>query len=279
MSAHAAFRRQPVPQQYAQSLRSINIPAPTRGIIQAENEAFMQPGGANVQTNWATTMKGVKLRGGCIRWCDLHRFDGPGNPLLVPAWTNLTVYLAGSVARDTADNSIWTAAGGNFSPTTMTFAEYRALQPDIWVSTPPTVGTPLPPGDPGRVPVISAFEYSDGNTQRMYAANATRLYDVTTNTPSMIKDGQGSGNYFSAQMNNNSGDNFMVVGNDAGDFLLRTRNGIEFFLLSGVIGAAGDGVANITYDPAKLPAGVPQGTGLTYAWKYRNRLISFRKAA
>jgi len=203
MSAYAAYRRQPVPQQLAQSLRTITIPAPVRGIVQAENEAFMQPGGANVQTNWATTMKGVKLRGGCIRWCEL----------------------------------------------------------------------------PETTPIISAFEYSDGNAQRMYAANATKLYDVTTGIATMIKDGQGSGNYFSAQMNNNSGDNFMIVGNDAGDFLLRTRDGLAFFLLSGVIGAAGDGVPNITYDPAKLPAGVPQGTGLVYSWKYRNRLYFIQESS
>jgi hypothetical protein len=49
MSAHAAFRRQPVDQQVAQHLRTITIPAPTRGIIQNENEAYMQPGGALVQ--------------------------------------------------------------------------------------------------------------------------------------------------------------------------------------------------------------------------------------
>ena len=108
MSAYAAFRRQPVPQQFAQNLHTITIPAPTRGIIQSENEAFMQPGGANVQTNWATTMKGVKLRGGCTRWCEL----------------------------------------------------------------------------PETTPIISAFEYSDGNVQKMYAANATKLFDVTTGTPS-----------------------------------------------------------------------------------------------
>ena len=71
MSAYAAFRRQPVPQQFAQNLQTITIPAPTRGLILSENEAFMQPGGAVVQTNWATTMKGVRLRGGCVRHCEL----------------------------------------------------------------------------------------------------------------------------------------------------------------------------------------------------------------
>jgi hypothetical protein len=81
MSRYIAFRRQPVDQQVAQHLRTVTFPAPTRGIIQNENQAFMQPGGANVQDNWASTMRGVKLRGGCIRWCDLHAADAPVPPV------------------------------------------------------------------------------------------------------------------------------------------------------------------------------------------------------
>jgi hypothetical protein len=54
----------PVDPQIAQQLQAINMPAPTRGIIQNENEAFMQPGGALVCDNWMPTMRGLKLRGG-----------------------------------------------------------------------------------------------------------------------------------------------------------------------------------------------------------------------
>jgi hypothetical protein len=81
MSRYIAFRRQPVDPQSAQHLKTVTFPAPTRGIIQNENQAFMQPGGANVQDNWASTMRGVKLRGGCVRWCDLHAFDVPVPPV------------------------------------------------------------------------------------------------------------------------------------------------------------------------------------------------------
>jgi hypothetical protein len=203
MSAFAAFRRQPVNPQLAQNLRTITIPAPNRGIIQSENEAFMTPGGATVQINWAPTMKGVKLRGGCERWCVL----------------------------------------------------------------------------PETTPVISAFEYTSGSSiRKMYAGNATKLYDITTNAPSEIKSGQASGNYFNVQLANMGGD-FMLVGNDAGDFLLRTSDGTTFFLLSGVIGNAGDGVPNITYDPTKIPPGVAQGRSLVYAWKYRNRLFFIQQSS
>ena len=116
MSAHAAFRRQPVPGQYAQQLKAITLPAPTRGLIQHENDAYTGPGSCIVSDNWFPTMKGVKLRGGCIRWCDLHALDA-----VVP---------------------------------------------------------PVP--DAARQPVISGFEYVSGNQQRMFAAQPTKLFDVTT---------------------------------------------------------------------------------------------------
>jgi hypothetical protein len=71
MSQHQAFRRTAVPQQVAQNLQTITIAAPTRGIILSENFTYMQPGGAMVLDNWVPTLRGVKLRGGCVRWCDL----------------------------------------------------------------------------------------------------------------------------------------------------------------------------------------------------------------
>jgi hypothetical protein len=71
MSLHQAFRRQAVPQQVAQQHSALTIPAPTRGITDSENLAFMRPGAAIICDNWVPTMRGVKLRGGCIKWCEL----------------------------------------------------------------------------------------------------------------------------------------------------------------------------------------------------------------
>ena len=71
MSIHQAFRRSAVQPQAAQQLRTITIPAPTRGLVLNENESFMQPGAALVLDNWAPTMKGIKLRGGCTQWATL----------------------------------------------------------------------------------------------------------------------------------------------------------------------------------------------------------------
>ncbi len=71
MSKFAAFKRQPVPAQAAQRMQAITLAAPTRGLVMNENEAFMQPGGCVVLDNWSPTMRGLKLRAGCIKWCTL----------------------------------------------------------------------------------------------------------------------------------------------------------------------------------------------------------------
>src|SRR6185369_9751388 len=154
MSRHVAFRRQPVDQQFAQALRATTLPAPTRGINQMENEAFMQPGSCIVSDNWVPTLRGVKLRGGCTRWCVL----------------------------------------------------------------------------PETTPIISAFEYQSGNIQKMFAANATKVYDVTTSTPVLVKSGQASGNYVGSQLANASGD-YLLALNDAGDYPLRF-NGTSWVTLT-----------------------------------------------
>lgn len=260
MSRHLAFRRQPVDQQTAQALRLITFPAPTRGIIENENEAYMQPGGAIVQDNWVSTMRGIKLRGGCVRYCDLHALDAP----------------------------------------------------------------PLPVPNPARAPVISAFEYQSGNTARMFAAQQTKLFDVTDPLPVLVKGGQLSGNYASAQLANAAinplGTNWLIAVNDAGDPPLRYNGtawgvldptgapawttghayvvGDLVFDVDGMVWKtlvahtsaasgtfAADRTANPTYwtsnagaDGASFisgPVGSPveHGRNLTYVWKYRNRLF------
>lgn len=144
MSNHVAFRRQPVPQQVAQSLQAVTLPAPTRGLIESENYTYMAPGGAIVMDNWIPTMRGAKLRGGCIKWCTL----------------------------------------------------------------------------PERSPVISAFDYVSGSVGHMFAATATALYNVTSDTAVLVKDAQSDGNYTACQLANLSGD-YLIALNDGGDYPLR----------------------------------------------------------
>ena len=189
MSVHQAFRRVPVPAQVQAKSTPYIIPAPTRGIVQSENYTFMQPGAAIIQDNWVSTMRGVKLRGGFVRWCDLH------------------------------------------------------------------AGVPVP--DPSRLPIISGFEYLSANVQKMYAANATTLFDVSAATPIIVKSGQHSGNYSASQLSDGAGDYLMVV-NDAGDPPLRFNGTAWTTLNSG----------QITGPPGSA---VVAGANLCYVWKYRNR--------
>jgi hypothetical protein len=183
MSQSAAFRRVPVQSQYAQQLQVTTLPAPTRGIIQHENDAFTGPGACIISDNWMPTMKGVKLRGGCTRWCVL----------------------------------------------------------------------------PEAVPVVSGFEYVSGNQQRMFAANATKLYDVTANVPTLVKSGQTSGNYCASQLANLAG-YFLIAVNETGDFPLRF-DGAAWTVLNA--------------DQITGPVGSPveHGRNLSYVCKYRNRLF------
>jgi hypothetical protein len=183
MSIHAAFRRQAVQPQVAEQLEPITIPAPTRGLIQNENESFMQPGAAVVMDNWRPTMKGCSVRGGHQLWATL----------------------------------------------------------------------------PENTPIYSAFNYVSGIIRRMFVGNATKLYDVTTTTPSLVKSGQTSGNYSAAQMANAAGD-FLTVVNDGGDPPLRFDGTTWTVLNAGQItGPAGEAVAT--------------GTNLVQVCKYRNRLF------
>ena len=112
---------------------------------------------------------------------------------------------------------------------------------------------------PETTPVISAFEYASGITRRMFAGNATKLYDVTTNLPVLVKSGQASGNYAASQLANAAGD-FLIAVNDAGDFPLR-YDGAAWTVLN---------AGQITGPPGTT---VVAGANLTYVCKYRNRFF------
>ena len=143
-----------------------------------------------------------------------------------------------------------------------------ALVMDNWVPT--MKGTKLRGGTKTwatlpetDTPVVSMFNFISGSQQRMYAGNATKLYDVTAATPTLIKSGQLSGNYVASQMANQSGDH-MLVCNDAGDFVLHFDGTTWTTLNSGQINA----------DPAITPPpSCVAGHNLTYVWKYRGRFF------
>ena len=97
-----------------------------------------------------------------------------------------------------------------------------------------------------------------GNNQRMFAAQATKLFDVTFGGPILVKDSQTSGNYAAAQLANQGGD-FLIAVNEAGDYPLRF-NGSTWETLDG----------GEIHGP--VDSGVEDGHGLSYVWKYRSRL-------
>ena len=203
MSQYAGLQRIPVDQQIAQRLETVTIPAPTRGIIMDENEAYMQPGAAVVCDNWKPTLRGVSLRGGCVRWVTLpettpvisafhysnagverifagnatklYDVTSPGSAIAAH-WQNSTYYNVGDLASDIADGTVWRSNNAQITPAVpVTFAAYRAANPSLWT-----------------------------------AAAA----------PPVVKAGQASGNYSASQLANQGG-NWMIVVNDAGDYALR----------------------------------------------------------
>ena len=114
---------------------------------------------------------------------------------------------------------------------------------------------------PEATPVISMFNFISGTQQRMYAGNATKLYDVTFSSPVLIKSGQLSGNYVASQLANQAGDH-MLVCNEAGDYVLHF-DGTTWTTFN---------ASQINTDPAITPPpSCAAGHNLTYVWKYRGR--------
>jgi hypothetical protein len=124
------------------------------------------------------------------------------------------------------------------------------------------------PNYSSRKPVISAFSYQSASNQKMFAANADRLVDVTATytdaDPILVRQPHGSGNYCFSQLSNQGGDWGIAV-NEAGDFPLRY-----------------DGTTWTELNPDAVPvppnlfsgptgSNVEFGKNLTHVCKYRNR--------
>jgi hypothetical protein len=124
---------------------------------------------------------------------------------------------------------------------------------------------------PETTPVVSMFSYISGNTHKMFAGNATKLYDVTSDPPVLVKSGQTSGNYAASQLANQGGD-WMIVVNDTGDYPLR-YNGTTWETLNPAYTPGAGFPPRISAPVTTPPATVQDGHNLTYVWKYRNRFF------
>ena len=107
--------------------------------------------------------------------------------------------------------------------------------------------------------VVSGFEYVFGDVEKMFAATATELFDVTAGgAPISVKSGQTSGNYSASQMATFGGNNWLIAVNETGDAPLRLKNGATWVTLP-ASGAAADGASTITG-----PGGIPRRQALLH---------------
>ena len=114
---------------------------------------------------------------------------------------------------------------------------------------------------PETGPIISSFWYINGILERMFYATQTKVYDVSTTTPVLVKSGQLDGNYTASQMSNQGGD-FMIAVNDAGDLPI-FFDGTTWTTLS---------ADEIHADTTAYPGNnVEHGQNLVQVCKYRNR--------
>jgi hypothetical protein len=247
MSRHLAFRRQPVDQQVAQHLRTITLPAPTRGLVKNENEAYEKPGGALVHDNWAPTMRGVKLRGGYIRWCDTGVRES-----IISAFEYVT------------------------SGQELMFAANATTLFNVTSSTPAIVKS----GQHSGNYVASQFANDGGNW--MIAANDAADYLLRFDGTSWVTLNAASvGTSVPWQNGTSYAVDALVTDPDKGSrwrcLVAHTSATTGFFVDDRAQNpsywkaeVASDGVSWITGPP---DSNVPNGNGLSYVWKYRNRLF------
>ncbi len=123
--------------------------------------------------------------------------------------------------------------------------------------------------DPVEI-VRTGFDYVSGNVHRMFAATSTRIFDVSFADNPVPQTGVGTltnGNFSTAQFATAGGDWLLAV-NDVGDYVRRFNGTIWEFL-----DTAYAGTPSRIIGPAGSPADILDGKGLTYVWKYRDRLF------
>jgi len=129
-------------------------------------------------------------------------------------------------------------------------------------------------GTPDNQPIRSMFNYIAGSNKKMFAANATKLYDVTAGGAFGVPVAPAApnnvtitnGNFSTVTMATADGSTYLIAVNDAGEYALRFNGSTWQQLRPGA-----------TTPPSLItgPAGTPvvAGLGLTQVWKYRNRLF------
>jgi hypothetical protein len=256
------YRRFAAPGQAALQVQPKTLPAPLRGLILNENDAFMQPGAALYLDNWFPTDKAIKIRGGSATWTKLGTPGSPGVADPLPVLTMFNYVASTNKKLFAANNSkIYDVTAA---------ADYAAV-------ITPMAGTP-------------AFAFTNGNWSTVTMANAAnQTYLIAVNDagdPVLRFDGANWVWLKSSGIANWANSTHYVPGDYAKDTVDSTFWRCIFDHTSAATGGfaadraanpnrwvstAGDSVSWITY-PGPVP---PKGTatGLTQVWKYRGRLF------
>jgi hypothetical protein len=250
MSGHAAFRRQPVPSEMAVNYQALTLPAPIRGIIEVENWAYVKPGCANIIDNWFPTQKGLRLRGGTERWAQL-----PDPVEIVRSGFD---YVSGAVNRmfcatstrifdiSFADTPVLQTGVGTLTNGYFSTAQFATAGGD-WLIAVNDAGDHVRRFNGTTWAYLSTTAPAAWAISTAYAVGA-RALDTTDNTYwkcLVAHTSPGSGTFAAA----------------------RTAAPSQW-----TQDTASDGVSWIT-GPPPAPSTVATGHGLTYVWKYRNRLF------
>lgn len=118
-------------------------------------------------------------------------------------------------------------------------------------------------------PVQSLFSYVTGTAQKLFAANVSKLYEVTSSVAAPIASITIADGRFSTAQLSNAGGDWLIAVNDTGDYPLR-YDGVSWLqLIPSYVPPAGE--PGLIFGPADTP--VLQGQSLTQVWKYRRRLF------
>ena len=130
-------------------------------------------------------------------------------------------------------------------------------------------------GTPDNAPIVSMFNYISGGTKKMWASNATKLYD-TTAAGAYATQVTGititNGHFSTAQLSNAAGE-WLIAVNDAGNYPLRFDGTSWVQLTPSFVPPSGKPGRIVATDPLYATYPVVDGSALTQVWKYRRRLF------
>lgn len=195
----AGFRRVPVNSQTQTKARPHTFAPAIRGLVTVENITAPNPAGAAKLENFFPTQTGLAVRRGCTLSATIGLIGIPYDGGSGSAFT-VGDTVTGGTSGATADIVEIT---GNATSGVLYVNSITGEFDDNEAITDESAGVAvanIPSGVTARLPVRSIIPYKFGSTEKLFAANATRIYDITTPadeelSPTAIITGQTSGEY------------------------------------------------------------------------------------